>query len=159
MTTPFLTAAQVAAMDETIEAAYWEMTSRRDGIGRWKGAPQSERDAFKQTVRSLLLGRNDQCVIAAYHHGLSCRAYVQWWGPNQSGYVNDLTMAGIYEPGEAARLDIGQDNAIPVPLAFLRDARLRQMLDVGDHANAAFRSHKYLRLALRQWRELHKETA
>lgn len=146
-----LTSAQIAAMDEAIEAAYWQFDARQKGMGQWAGRPQSERDAFKMAVRALLAGEEDRYVIAAYHHGLSCHAYLQWWGPNHAGYVPDLAMAGIYSRAEAMSLDLGRDNAVAVPIEFLRSARLRLMLDVGDFANQDFRSHKHLRVALQGW--------
>lgn len=52
------TAAVVGSMveselEERIEAAYWFFDARRSGYGEFKGAPQSERDAYKQTVRNV----------------------------------------------------------------------------------------------------------
>ena len=43
-----------AVSEEAIEAAYWDFDARHKGYGRHKTAPQSERDAFKWAVRSLL---------------------------------------------------------------------------------------------------------
>lgn len=53
-----------AALDEIIERAYWEFDARRSGYGQWKGIPQSERDAFKQVVRNLLLSTTIRTVTA-----------------------------------------------------------------------------------------------
>lgn len=40
--------------EAAIERAFWNFDARRKGLGRWKNAPQSERDAFKHEVRSLI---------------------------------------------------------------------------------------------------------
>lgn len=39
---------------DPLEVAYWRFDARRKGDGQWKGAPQSERDAFKAEMRTLL---------------------------------------------------------------------------------------------------------
>jgi hypothetical protein len=44
-------------------------------------------------------------------------------------------------------------------MEFLRRARLRLMLDVGDFANQDFRSHKHLRIALQGWHAQRAEVA
>ena len=50
-----------AAMPEdAIEAAYWDFDARHKGYGRHKTTPQSERDAFKWAVRSLLAAANKE---------------------------------------------------------------------------------------------------
>ncbi len=41
--------------EDRIEAAYWRFDARRNGYGRWKNAPMSERDAFKVELRSALV--------------------------------------------------------------------------------------------------------
>lgn len=55
-----LEAAAVHLSDETVnaaaEAAYWQFDARRMGYAEWKGAPQSERDAFKAEARKLARG-------------------------------------------------------------------------------------------------------
>lgn len=43
-----------AVLDDMAEAAYWEFDARRKGDGKWKGMPQSERDAFKAVARGLI---------------------------------------------------------------------------------------------------------
>ncbi len=41
--------------DETrIEEAYWNFDARRKGYAEWKGASQTERDAFKWELRRIL---------------------------------------------------------------------------------------------------------
>lgn len=42
--------------DERIEAAYWEFDARHKGYPPFKGLPETERDAFKHTIRRLLAG-------------------------------------------------------------------------------------------------------
>lgn len=140
---------QIAAMDETIEAAFWQFDARRSGDGAWKGVPQSERDAFKASVR-LLLARgadavNDGFYIASYHHGLIAHAYIQWWRPERAGYTPDLLQAGIYTKAEALQLDRGQGDAVAIPIGMIERFRVRGMLDVGDASNDPFRSHARLR--------------
>ena len=39
--------------EDQLEAAYWEFDARVKGYNEWKLHPQSERDAFKQVVRTL----------------------------------------------------------------------------------------------------------
>ena len=39
--------------NDSLEAAYWQFDARVKGYGEWKGRPQSERDAFKATVRGI----------------------------------------------------------------------------------------------------------
>lgn len=46
--------ATVEQREDAIEAAYWDFDARHKGIAEWKGHPQSERDAFKQTLRGLI---------------------------------------------------------------------------------------------------------
>ena len=41
--------------NDAIEAAYWDFDARKSGYAEFKGAKQSERDAFKSTVRALLV--------------------------------------------------------------------------------------------------------
>lgn len=41
-------------VDDLAEAAFWEFDARRNGDGKWKEAPQSERDAFKAVARGLI---------------------------------------------------------------------------------------------------------
>lgn len=43
-----------AVVDDMAELAYWEFDARRAGMGKWKGMPQSERDAFKAVARKLI---------------------------------------------------------------------------------------------------------
>lgn len=43
---------QTPETDEA-ERLFWEFDARRKGYSRWKGQPQSERDAFKTIIRSL----------------------------------------------------------------------------------------------------------
>lgn len=38
--------------DDPAEAAFWRFDARKKGYGRWKGASQSERDAFKAEYRA-----------------------------------------------------------------------------------------------------------
>jgi hypothetical protein len=40
--------------DDPAEGAFWRFDARRKGYNRWKGAPQSERDAFKAEYRAAL---------------------------------------------------------------------------------------------------------
>lgn len=40
--------------EAALEAAYWNFDARRSGINEWKHRPQSERDAFKNSLRALL---------------------------------------------------------------------------------------------------------
>lgn len=42
------------AREELIEQAYWRFDARKKGYGLWQGRPQSERDAFKAEIRSLV---------------------------------------------------------------------------------------------------------
>ena len=42
------------------EEAYWRFDARRNGLGPWKGMPQSERDAFKAEYRKALSGGGEQ---------------------------------------------------------------------------------------------------
>ncbi len=39
--------------DDPGEAAYWNFDARKKGYGQWKGAPQTERDAFKTEYRAI----------------------------------------------------------------------------------------------------------
>ena len=39
--------------EEALEALYWEFDARVKGYGKWKLNRQSERDAFKKSVRSI----------------------------------------------------------------------------------------------------------
>lgn len=41
-------------LEDMAELAYWEFDARRAGMGKWKGIPQSERDAFKAVARGLI---------------------------------------------------------------------------------------------------------
>lgn len=41
--------------DDPAEAAFWSFDARKKGYGRWKGAPQSERDAFKAEYRAAIV--------------------------------------------------------------------------------------------------------
>lgn len=148
---------QIAAMDETIEAAYWQFDARRSGDGAWKGVPMAERDAFKASVR-MLLARGDasnepRYYIASYHHGLNARAYIQWWAPESKGYTPDLATAGIYSRDEALKIDRGELNAIAIPVDMIERFRIRHMLDIGDFANDPFRSHARLRRFLAECAE------
>ncbi|MCA0214737.1 MAG: hypothetical protein LCH79_16360 [Proteobacteria bacterium] len=45
---------KVSGEDDLAEAAYWEMDARIKGYNKWKGRPQSERDAFKAVVGALV---------------------------------------------------------------------------------------------------------
>ena len=38
---------------DALEVAFWGFDARRKGYGRWAGAPQSERDAFKAECASI----------------------------------------------------------------------------------------------------------
>lgn len=140
---------QIAAMDETIEAAFWQFDARRSGDGAWKGVPQSERDAFKASVRMLLArgaeAANAGYYLASYHHGLIAHSYVQWWRPERAGYTPDIQQAGIYTRTEALQLDRGEGDAVAIPVTMMERFRVRRMLDVGDAANDPFRSHARLR--------------
>ena len=40
--------------EDKLEQAYWEFDSAKSGNGKYKGHPQSERDAFKMMVRGLI---------------------------------------------------------------------------------------------------------
>jgi hypothetical protein len=41
-------------VNDKLEQAYWEFDARHKGYGQWRNAPQSERDAFKAVVRTLV---------------------------------------------------------------------------------------------------------
>lgn len=43
-----------SSREEAIEAAYWEFDARMKGYGEFKGRQQTERDAFKWTLRGLV---------------------------------------------------------------------------------------------------------
>ncbi len=45
-----------STIDAAAEAAYWQFDARRKGYAEWRGAPQSERDAFKAEARALARG-------------------------------------------------------------------------------------------------------
>lgn len=40
--------------EDAIEAAYWDFDARHKGLAEYRERPQSERDAFKNAVRSVL---------------------------------------------------------------------------------------------------------
>ena len=48
-----------ADINDAIEGAYWRFDARRKGNGVWKGAPMSERDAFKGELRVVLAALKD----------------------------------------------------------------------------------------------------
>lgn len=41
-------------LNEILEQSFWSFDARRSGYSNWKGKPQSERDAFKGELRSVL---------------------------------------------------------------------------------------------------------
>ena len=42
-------------LNEVIEQAYWQFDAMRKGYAAWTGMPKSERDAFKQTLRGVVI--------------------------------------------------------------------------------------------------------
>lgn len=40
--------------EDPAELSYWNFDARKRGLGPWKGAPMSERDAFKAELRAAL---------------------------------------------------------------------------------------------------------
>ena len=45
--------AEPVAFEDALEAAYWNFDARVKGYGKWKLNRQSERDAFKHSVRGI----------------------------------------------------------------------------------------------------------
>lgn len=140
------------AQEDAIEQAYWEFDARHNGDGKYRGAPQSERDAFKAVMRGIVRAAIAEATgsgltgyyLAAFHHGY-CDGAVLWWRPEAKGYTPDLAQAGVYTAEQAALHDVGKDDAVRVPVAALAQFRVRRTIDHGDHANKAFRSAAALR--------------
>ena len=42
-------------VEGSLEEAYWEFDAMRKGDGPYKGHPQAERDAYKMSVRGIIL--------------------------------------------------------------------------------------------------------
>jgi hypothetical protein len=88
--------------------------------------------------------------LAAFQHG-RWGGHVVWWRPGNAGYTNDLEQAGVYTQSqiESAPSYYDTGDTVPVPVAFVnRMARVRRMVDVGDHGNQIFQSSKSLRTAM-----------
>ena len=81
--------------EDKLEAAYWQFDSRRRGLTEWKGLPQSERDAFKNEVRTFLAslqpkqsneGLKEQTVVA-----------IAFELAEQDGYDTEDKHGGLYD--------------------------------------------------------------
>ena len=48
-----LNAVEQVVDEQLLERCYWTFDAMRKGYSDWKGRPQSERDAFKTTVRAM----------------------------------------------------------------------------------------------------------
>jgi hypothetical protein len=83
--------------------------------------------------------------IASFRHSRS-DAFVCWWRPDNKGYTSDLEQAGIYHDVKPGYHD--DAGTVPVPVAFVRSLRIRQVVDIGDSLNNAFCSEDALRAAL-----------
>ncbi len=77
--------------EDRIEAAYWSFDATHNGLGKHKGHPQSERDAFKMAVREMLNRVPSQeqskwywwCGDGSYG---GCGQMAEWWHPKDKNY-------------------------------------------------------------------------
>ncbi len=66
-----------------------------------------------------------------------------WWGPNESGYVNDVALAGRYEKSRANAIcvkanrfcDSGDVNEVAIPESSVVKIRPTHLLDVPEDFN------------------------
>jgi len=62
------------------------------------------------------------------------------------GYTPDLNQAGVYTELKPGYHD--SEDTVPVPVSFIRELRVRRVIDPGDSLNSAFHSAKSLRALL-----------
>lgn len=43
---------------------------------------------------------------------------IMWWGPNRTGYTDDIHQAGVYSKKEAFHLSSDRDIAVPIQVAL-----------------------------------------
>lgn len=72
--------------------------------------------------------------------------YQLWWAPDDRGYTTDLSIAGVYTKIKPGYHD--SEHTVPVPVAFMRGKRIRQIVDIGDDPRGAFCSADNLRKAI-----------
>ena len=53
-----------AISEDDLEAAYWNFDARKKGYGEFKGRPQSERDAYKWSLRGVQAARSPAPEVA-----------------------------------------------------------------------------------------------
>jgi hypothetical protein len=81
----------------------------------------------------------DEDLLATFPHLLWSNRWNAWWGPNRSGYTNDVWQAGRYTRSEAvaeARCDAHETPppivAVPAPEAGLDTFTAAELAGVGE---------------------------
>lgn len=93
--------------EDQAEHAFWQFDARRKGYAEWRGAPQSERDAFKAEYRQALGARPDAASPATASGDE--RAMFEAWIKSHAGYPFAGTFTNLMWDSLQARAAVSAD--------------------------------------------------
>ena len=75
--------------------------------------------------------------------------YYVWWGPNDSGYTNDIDQAGVYneEQINSNKLYYSNTRVMPVPKELVEQSIKRTLIDANNENYDLFGIKKQLSLS------------